>query len=714
MPNQVGTSQVIRFATFEVDLQSGELRRQGRKIKLQEQPFQVLALLLERPGELVTREELRSKLWPADTFVDFDHSLNAAIKRLRDSLGESAEAPVFIETLPRRGYRFVAHVEKDSEPPATSNVGKPLFQRIQQKKTWIACGLITLFLLFGIAIWRLSRRTTEQPMISGEVALLSALPGPHGYPAFSPDGNQVAFIIHGQGTGIYTTLVGGEKPLQLTSNGGDSSPTWSPDGRYIAFTRFSPGGLSPGQLSICVMPALGGTVRTLYAFSYTPPHTAGEWVNWSPTGGVLAFTKDNRIQLLSVSDSPLRPLTSPPDRNYDYAPSFSPDGLKVAFVRGSLENGPADADLFVVPAGGGEIKRLTFDSSFIEGPAAWTPDGAEIVFSSSRKGFQNLWRIPSSGGTPHPVTGVMNASHPSISRNRSLVYWQQLANDNIWRLSLKNETHSQGLAAPIVAARGINWRPTFSSDGKRIAFESDRSGYSEIWACDSEGSNCEQLTSLKGSAEAPRWSPDGRYIAFEFRGQGHSEIYVAAVPGQPRPISTLPGSSGFPRDSGGVHVPSWSRDGQWIYFASAAATGHSDLWKVLAKGGSPIQVTRNGGFLAAESRDGHFLYYSKYDAPGIWRMPLQSDGEETQILDQPIDPFGWALSGNGIGIYFISLTSTSANLEFLEFATGKRSLISTIDRSGNMGLAVSPDGKSILFVKNELWDSSIMLVKNFH
>ena len=103
--------RIIRFGVFEIDLCSAELRRKGLKIRLQEQPFQVLSMLLERPGELVTREELRNRLWSADTFVDFDHSLNAAIKRLRDALGESAEAPVFIETLARRGYRFIAPVD---------------------------------------------------------------------------------------------------------------------------------------------------------------------------------------------------------------------------------------------------------------------------------------------------------------------------------------------------------------------------------------------------------------------------------------------------------------------------------------------------------------------------------------------------------------------------------------------------------------------------
>src|SRR3981189_3624721 len=116
---------IIRFGNFELNLHTGELRRQGEKVKLQEQPLQVLAALLERPGEMVSREELRSKLWPADTFVDFDHSLNAAIKRLRDALGESADAPVFIETLARRGYRFIAPVNGSSASSVIEDTPTP-------------------------------------------------------------------------------------------------------------------------------------------------------------------------------------------------------------------------------------------------------------------------------------------------------------------------------------------------------------------------------------------------------------------------------------------------------------------------------------------------------------------------------------------------------------------------------------------------------------
>src|SRR5713101_4112923 len=110
-PPSSSESRLLRFAVFEVDLAAGELRKNGAKLRLQEQPFQVLALLLERPGEVITREDLRQKLWPADTFVDFDHSLNTAVNKLREVLGDSASSPRYIETLARRGYRFIAPVQ---------------------------------------------------------------------------------------------------------------------------------------------------------------------------------------------------------------------------------------------------------------------------------------------------------------------------------------------------------------------------------------------------------------------------------------------------------------------------------------------------------------------------------------------------------------------------------------------------------------------------
>ena len=436
-------------------------------------------------------------------------------------------------------------------------------------------------------------------------------------------------------------------------------------------------------------------------------------------GKFLAFVNSRRIELLSIADSTTRPLTAPPDRGMDDAPSFSPDGGRVAFIRASAAG--VVADLFVVPVTGGEPKRLTFDSSGISGPPAWTADGREIVFSFTRGGPPSLWRISASGGTSRPVPGVVMASQPSISRNgNQLAYVHQLFNNNLWRVTLKDEKHSQGPPDLLISAKWDNARPHYSPDGKRIAFESDRSGYSEIWACDSDGSNCGQLTSLRGVAGAARWSPNGHYVAFEFHPKGHSEIYVVEVPGGlPRPMVTFPDA-----DSGG---PNWSRDGQWIYFYSDRGGKRFQLWKVSVNGGPPIQVTENGGLFAAESVDARFLYYSKFGVPGIWKMPLPG-GEEIHILDQPWGNFDWAIVRNGI--YFLYETSAVAgvdfadpavttpppgksNIGFLEFATGKTILISSLDKPAWFGLAVSPDGRSIVFDQNDFSESTIMLVKPF-
>jgi dipeptidyl aminopeptidase/acylaminoacyl peptidase len=232
-------------------------------------------------------------------------------------------------------------------------------------------------------------------------------------------------------------------------------------------------------------------------------------------------------------------------------------------------------------------------------------------------------------------------------------------------------------------------------------------GYSDIWYCDSDGSNCAQLTSFHGTAGTARWSPDGHYIAFEFQSQHYYEIYVVEVPGgRPRLVPTFPEA-----DNG---APNWSRDGQWIYFYSDHERGPFQLWKVPFKGGSPVQVTRNGGVYAIESDDGRFLYYSKLELPGIWKMPMNG-GEESHVLDQPAgaDWYSWGLARNGI--YFLNLSETpNRRIEFFDFATRETTPIFALQKpDGYGGLAVSPDGKTLLYGQDEFEDSYIMLVKNF-
>lgn len=147
------STPILRFGTFEADLRAGELRKQGKRLKLQDQPFQVLTVLLQRPGEVVTREELRSQIWPDDTFVDFDNSLNTAINKLREALGDSADSPRFIETLPRRGYRFLALVTSpDGKETATAR--PPAKPGAIRWKVLLPLGVVVMIAAAGGLFWR--------------------------------------------------------------------------------------------------------------------------------------------------------------------------------------------------------------------------------------------------------------------------------------------------------------------------------------------------------------------------------------------------------------------------------------------------------------------------------------------------------------------------------------------------------------------------------
>src|SRR5262245_20464626 len=183
---------VVHFGIFEADLRSGELRRNGSRAKLQDQPCQVLAALLERPGDIVTREELRARLWSTDTFVDFDHSLNAAIKRLRDALQDSADNPCFVETLARRGYRFIAPVTPASisnhgfaseqansttpAPPATASAAGKLSTGSSRQKTYIALGSVVVLAVAFAWAWQKWRAGTSTPQGSPQITSLAVLP----------------------------------------------------------------------------------------------------------------------------------------------------------------------------------------------------------------------------------------------------------------------------------------------------------------------------------------------------------------------------------------------------------------------------------------------------------------------------------------------------------------------------------------------------------
>jgi len=712
MPETRLPAAKIRFDTFEFDFQVGELRKEGLRVKLQDQPSRVLFRLLQRPGEVVTREELRQDLWPADTYVDFDHGLNSAVARLRETLRDSADKPRFVETISKRGYRFIAPVQPEQpavpKPAPSSEPTQPRIRIPVSRRFWaVVVSFATLSCV--VAIWAMYRQDADKQLTKIEVVPVVGLRGFQATPALSPDGNLVAFRQSdgSRNAGIYVAVVGGDKSIQLTSNPGDCCPAWSPDGRQIAFSRYS-----RRALSILTVPVLGGTEHRVYQ----GPDSMGGGISWSRDGNLLAFCEGRQddptrswISLLSLADFSTRQFSSPPAGSLDRNPMFSPDGKELTFIRSTVAG--VSNDIFVMPAKGGPAKRLTFDNRPIMGSPAWTSDSREIVFSSDRGAATALWRVCATGcSPPRPVAGpVGEATWPSIPANgvSALVYEEGLSTFNIWQLRLKDAKHLEGTASSLISEKGYKMRPDVSPDGKQIAFESNRLGFWDIWTCDVKGTGCDQITSLHGTAGRARWSTDGHRIAFEFHPKERSEIYLVEVPGGvPHLLPTIPGADNL--------SPSWSRDGKSLYFASKRGGEPFQIWKMPLRGGAPIQITKYAGISPQESTDGRYLYYCKYEQGGLWRMPLEG-GDETEVL-KDVGGGGWpdwVLSPEGI--YFLKFSKpTDVSIEFMEFATGKTHRLWTLQKEPGWGLSLSPDGKSIVYIQDEFEQSNLMLVKNFH
>jgi Tol biopolymer transport system component len=255
----------------------------------------------------------------------------------------------------------------------------------------------------------------------------TSFPGQKSGPAFSPDGNQIAFAWDGGGEekpGIFIKLVGTGSQLRLTS-GYDAAPAWSPEGRYVAFIRWGK------EKGIYRIPALRGPERKL-------TNRAGNFT-WSPDGKTLAIADSGSpsealsIFLISIETSEERRLTTPePASVGDTYPAYSPDGRTIAFIR---SRNSLVSDIYLVPAGGGSPRRLTFDDLYLFSNLDWTADGQEIVFSSYRGGIYSLWRVEVSGGQPRRVIGAGEyAVSPSVSRRgHRLAYVYQKGDVNIWR-----------------------------------------------------------------------------------------------------------------------------------------------------------------------------------------------------------------------------------------------------------------------------------------
>jgi Tol biopolymer transport system component/DNA-binding winged helix-turn-helix (wHTH) protein len=762
---------VFRFADIEVREREFSIAKAGEVLPVEPKAFRVLLFLLRTPHRLITKDELLDAVW-TDCEVS-ENSLTRSIALLRRLLGDDTRNPRYIATVPTVGYRFLCDVETEedrfsstspaprsnglagphngsapdrptqtpavhahpSDPTAAAQrtavdqaeekLGAPSTPDRRRSYRGRLYGLIAAALLLAFAgplAWRGAKNRDlpahqRQAAVAGSskdlrIVPLTNLPGAVADPSFSSDGEKIAFIWYGENPGkgdVYVQLVGGEKPLRLThtASGFTCCADWSPDGRRIAFGRCDDNGGG-----VFTVPALGGPERKLTEVE-CPFGDAG-YPKWIEDGKALLLVDrcvpagPRGIMVFSLETGEKRCLAAPPpSSNFgDSSPVLSPDQKTVAFLSGSTVGTP---ELFTLALSGGDPRQLTHQGTAGFNPM-WSSDGQRILFDSTRSGLLRVWQVPAAGGAVkpemvYPGTGSLSRDgrrlayvDPPGFLGRSLV---------IWRLALSGPGGRILSQGRVQSSDGGNNAPQPSPDGRQIVFESCRTGRCEIWKSDTDGSDPLQLTFFdKGFPGTPRWSSDGKWIAFDHHPERYSQIYL--IDSEGRNLHTV--TSGNYQNV----VPSWSRDGAAIYFASNR-TGTWQVWRRKLATEEETQVTHYGGFAAFESYDGKSLYYSRFDGGGIWSMPV-GGGDEGQVTDALHRGYWGDFAVTEKGIYL--LDSDAIPKPTIKFYNFQSRLLTPVFQLPDdpvpweANLAASRDGRTVLFAQG-IQHNSITMAENF-
>lgn len=579
-------SRTHRFGAFEVDLRAGELRRNGLKVKLQEQPLQVLSLLLERPGEVVSRDDLRNRLWPADTFVDFDHSLNAAIKRLRDALGDSAEHPRFVETVARRGYRFVGPIlvgpindsrntdshngdsrngsPNGSLPTLVAVPAGPATHKAFLK--WQVAAVAVVLLLSGLGVGLFLGRV--KPTVHTPVAERRLTANPSEAPVIggviSPDGKYLAF---GDTTGFYLRQVdtGETHPVPLPDEFGPKAAggsadrsfevvplSWFPDGVHLVVGWVA---RPQEQQSLWVVSVLGGTPRKLIDKAFRP--------TVSPDGSQIVFVRggDGQQELWRMQSDGERPHTEVGDAGYWFGSVvWSPDGRSIAYFRGKYS--PAysrmEASIELRDLSSGKSEVLLSDPR-LGSALAWTP-GGRLIYALSElppnQNDSNLWWVqldarshPSGAATRLTSESGFAGGVSLTADGKRLAFFKQTRQPDVYVTELNEQGTRLTEPRRLTLDEREDYPYAWTPDSKTVVFTSDRDGVFHIFKQAADQATPELLVGGKEQLGIPRLAPDSAsvlYLITPKLGEAARNVRVMRVPlagGPPEFVLDAPGIS---------------------------------------------------------------------------------------------------------------------------------------------------------------------------
>jgi Tol biopolymer transport system component/DNA-binding winged helix-turn-helix (wHTH) protein len=655
----------VRFGDIVLDRRAFRVTRGGRDLGLEPKAVDVLCHLTERPGELVTKQELIAAVWKGTAVTD--NALTRVIAQLRKALGDEARDARYIETIPTRGYRFIAALDDPDASVAQAVTGEPSPARAAGRGSrWVVPALMTATMLtvaaLGVRPWLRSKPGPSEPVsdATSGAAQLSFSQALDVYQSFSPDGRLLAFSSSRTGTFqiFVTPLVPGGRDLQVTSGDGQYvQPAWSPDGRYVAYHSIARGG-------IWIVPATGGTARQIVDFGSAPA--------WSPDGTRLVFQSDaladlspeafgavspSTIWVASIDGRELRQLTRPDEPPSGHAaPIWAPDGRSIVF---SARRYPTSG-LWRIAVDGGTPTELKMPElgSWVSDPT-YAPDGRSIVFST----IFELWRLPinpESGavaGPPQRIAGpsVPAIRHPSFSPDgRTLAYGLVSMMSNLWGLRLTRATTASG--APFAVTSDTSRRntlPAISPDGTMVAYQSTRSGAGiDVWVTHIDGSGARQVTTNPGFDGLPVWFANParlRYLSARDHAVGVRETDLDT--GHDRELF---GRSVADRSlaAEASQMTPLSPDGLHLAFA-AVRDGVSNIWILTFGTGEVRQLTFDREFAGWPnwSPDGRWIAYEIKRGDDTHVAVVSSSGGEPRPLTSGPGaywPYGWSPDGTRI------------------------------------------------------------------
>jgi Tol biopolymer transport system component/DNA-binding winged helix-turn-helix (wHTH) protein len=702
-----------RFEGVEIDAEAFRVTRGGESIRLEPKALELLLFLVANPGRLVTKAEIQDAVWK-DTFVT-DNALTRLVAQIRKALGDDAREARYIETVPTRGYRFVAPLETAASAPA----GEPSARAEPYRSPGLrAAAIVTaLFVLtfvglglrnrserLGVALGHSARKAFGA--VERQISTSAAL---NQFPCFSPDGASLAFAtLRGDAMEIVVrALAPGATEVAVTNDGMQNvEPAFSPDGRMIAYHSVERGGL-------WLVPASGGVPRPLTTFGSRPA--------WSPDGTRIAFQSQSwvgsaeglsaagegsTLWLVGAAGGEPRPLTSIPEvgPGGQGAPAWSPDGRLISFLAG--------VRVMTVRAEGGGLRQSSADL-WATG-VAWERHGRSQIWTGSQAGNWFAWRVPVAPRTGEPsgppqvlATGGENASawaHPALSPDgRTIAYVTFRTRYGILAQGLTPDGRPAGMPVPVVP--GVAGRKVplgFSPDGRRLAFGTFRPGVGpsfwvadmdsgaaklvverpglqwargwfpdgrlgfmangasgrRLWSVDVDTREERDLREIEGHLSlAPLVSPDGRSLVSHGARNGALNVWVMDTPGGPaRPLTG---------DPEGVGWPAWSPDGKTLA-VEVMRGGNTRIGLMPSTGGAVRELVSTPGqnWPRSFSPDGGRVAFAG-QRRGIWNVywaPIDG-GAEQQVTghDSPaiyVRYPDWSPAGDRIAYEHAESTST--------------------------------------------------------